>query len=159
MTRLLTALVLAAGAVTGCGGAASGGPPEVTVVDAFTSQGTTALAAYLEVENPGGADRIVGAELSGPDADLADDVSLHQTEERDGLSIMRPTDAILIAGGTDDALAFSDAHVMFEGVTIDVAAGDTLALRLDLDRSADIDVTVRVVDSDEAIALLTEPTS
>lgn len=155
-------LVVACGVLVGvaglgaCGDEAAGAGPQVAAEDAFVTEGTTALAVYLSLSNPGGPDRIVDVELTGDDADLATDVTLHQTSERDGLSIMEPTDAIEVAGGTDQALGFAEAHVMLEGVTVQVASPGEVTLRLDLEEGADLDVTARVVGPDEAVALLTE---
>lgn len=150
----LAALVAPAGCGGG-GGADDGAAPDITVVDAFATEGTMALAVYLDVENPGGADRIVDVELVGASAELAERVTLHQTAERNGLSIMEPTDAIDVAGGTDEAVTPGGAHVMVEDVARAVTTADVIELTLDLDRSEDIAVDVRVVTADEAIGLLT----
>lgn len=151
---MLAAIVLVA-ALTGCGReAASAAESQVEVVDAFTTEGTMALAVYLDVENPGGPDRIVGAELVGESAGLARDVSLHQTAERDGLSIMEPTDGIEVAGGTEDALDPTGAHIMLEDLEEPVSFDTPVRLLLDLDRGADVTVDVRVVTADEATGLL-----
>ncbi|HEU5148853.1 MAG TPA: copper chaperone PCu(A)C [Iamia sp.] len=154
MRRALAAVVVVALAACG-GGAARAAAPQVAVADAFTTEGTMALAVYLDVENPGGPDRIVGAELVGESAGLARDVSLHQTAERDGLSIMAPTDGIEVAGGTDDALAPAGAHIMLEDLVEPVSLTTPIRLRIDLDRGDDVTVDVRVVTADEATGLLT----
>lgn len=84
------------------------------------------------------------------------EVTLHETAERDGLSIMEPADAIDIAGGTENALAPADAHIMLERLTRKVTTDDVVSLRLDLDRAEDMTIEVRVVTADEAVGLLTE---
>ncbi|WCO67991.1 copper chaperone PCu(A)C [Iamia majanohamensis] len=144
-------------ASTGCGeGSAADGPARAEIVDAFTTEATTALAVYLDLDNDGGDDRIVGADLVGDSAGLAAEVTLHETAERDGLSIMEPADAIDIAGGTENALAPADAHIMLERLTRKVTTDDVVSLRLDLDRAEDMTIEVRVVTADEAVGLLTE---
>lgn len=143
------ALVFAA-LLSGCGAPARGAGPDVAVEDAFSTAGSGALAVYLDLSNAGGADEIVGAELLGVDAE---GVSLHRTSERDGLSIMEPTDEIAVPSGTD-SLEPKDAHLMLTGIGEDLKPGQTLSMRLSLRRSGSLPVEVRVVGSDEAVRLL-----
>lgn len=152
MRTVIAGLIVAV--VAACGGQAQASESQIEVVDAFTTDASMALAVYLDLDNPGGADRIVGAELVGDSAGLARDVSLHQTAERDGLSIMEPTDAIEVDGGTDDALDPAGAHVMLEDLSRPVAVDDVVEMRLDLDHGDDLAVSVRVVTADEATGLL-----
>lgn len=131
-----------------------GPPPRIRVVDAFTMEGTVALAVYLDLANSGGPDEVVGVEVvSGLPGDDPE-VTLHQTARRDGLSIMEPTDAIAVDGDTATALTAAGAHLMLEGISGDVTTGDTITLRVDLRRSDDLVVEVRVVTADEAVELL-----
>lgn len=127
----------------------------VVVEDAFTTEGTMAVAVYLDLSNSGGADTIVGAELAGQHASLAKEVSLHQTSDRDGLSIMEPTDGIEVAGETDEALAPEGAHLMLEDLSRPVVAGEVIPLRLDLERGADIELEAHALSADEAVGRLT----
>lgn len=154
MIRLLTALAVIA-ALAACGSTPRAAAPDIEVRDAFATEGTTALAVYLRVDNAGGADEIVGAVVDDPDL-VVDRITLHRSEERDGLSIMAPTEEIDVAGESSDAVTPESAHLMLEGVDAAVAAGEEIDLRLDLRRSADIAITARVVTADEAIGLLTE---
>ncbi|QYG94336.1 copper chaperone PCu(A)C [Iamia sp. SCSIO 61187] len=85
-------------------------------------------------------------------------MTLHQTAERDGLSVMEPTDGIDIAGETDGALRPGDAHIMLEDVSREVTTDDLVSLRLDLDRAEDMTIEIRVVTADDAVALLTKDT-
>lgn len=145
--------------VAGCGGGSVAAEANrVKVIDAFITEGSMALAVYLDLDNHGRADRIVGADLVGDSAGLAAKVTLHQTAERDGLSIMEPTDGIDIAGETDGALRPGDAHIMLEDVSREVTTDDLVSLRLDLDRAEDMTIEIRVVTADDAVALLTKDT-
>lgn len=144
-------------ASAGCGGGSSAAESSrVEVVDAFTTEATTALAVYLDLDNRGKADRILGAELVRDSVGLATEVTLHQTTERNGLSIMQPADAIDIAGETEGAVSPADAHLMVERLARDVTTDDIVSLRLDLDRAEDITIEARVVTADDAVGLLTE---
>lgn len=141
--------------VAGCGGGTdAAAPSRVAVVDAFTTEGTHALAVYLELANDGGPDEIVGGALLGDDADLAERVSLHRRGERDGLATMEPVDALAVPGTGEGALVPADAHLMLEGVGAAVEAGSTLRLHLELRQGADLEVDVRVVTADEAVELV-----
>lgn len=138
-----------------CAEAAPQGASAVVVDDAFTTEGSMAIAVYLDLSNSGGADTIVGAELAGQHEALAKEVSLHQTSERDGLSIMAPTDGIEVAGETDEALAPGGAHLMLEDLSRPVVAGEVIQLRLDLERGADIELEAQALSADEAVGRLT----
>lgn len=150
---VVAALALTAG-LASCRSSPPSGPSAVEVVDAFSAEGTVAVAIYLQLANPGGPDSIVGADLVGDWSDAADDITLHQTKEEGGLAIMSPTDRIVVAGGTDDALAPSGAHMMLANLDRPVTVSDEIEVRLDFARGDDIVATVRVVTADQAIGLL-----
>lgn len=139
--------------VLGCGDHEAE-PSRVVVRDSFTAEGTMGLAVYLDVDNQGGPDAIVGARLLPPDEALAGRVTLHRTGERDGLTTMEPTEAIELAGTTTGALGPAEAHIMLEDVDQDVAAGRTIALAVELRRGDDIPTEVQVVTADEAVQRL-----
>ncbi len=147
-------LAVALVALLAAGRGATAPPSDVTVSDAFTTEGSTALAVYFDLANGGGGDAIVGAEVVGA-VGAVDRVTLHQRGERDGLTIMEPTDAIDIAATSDHALVPAGAHVMLEGLAAPVEHDDVVRLRLDLRRGDDVEVDVRVVTADEAVALTT----
>lgn len=150
---LITAGWLAA-VVVACADASPQTASAIVVDDAFTTEGSMAIAVYLDLSNAGGPDTIVGAELLGRHMSLAEDVSLHQTTDRDGLSIMEPTDRIEVGGETDEALAPGGAHIMLEGLSRPIVAGEVIPLRLDFERGADVDVEARALSADDAVGRL-----
>lgn len=140
--------LLALSAACGSGPEAA---PEITVLDAFTIPGEQSLAVYLTLANDGGSDRIVGAELAGGDTGRAQRITLHETVERQGLSVMQPVDHISIPAGTRTALEPGGGHLMLEGLVGAVALGDTLTLTIRFDRSEPLTATVRVITVDAAL--------
>lgn len=151
---MLLAVGTLAVALVACAETSPKAASAVVVDDAFTTEGTMAIAVYLDLSNAGGPDTIIGADLLGQHTGLAKDVTLHQTSERDGLSIMEPTDGIEVAGETDDALAPEGAHLMLEGLSRPVVAGEVIPLRLDLERGADIELEAHALSADEAVGRL-----
>ena len=142
----LAALVVLLGA---CSGATRA--PEVRVVDVFATAGSEAAAAYLVLDNTGGEDELVGAELRGADADLARAVTMHTTEERDGMSVMIPADSIGVRADGRTELVPGGGHLMLEGLRRPIEPGQRLQMRLLLDRSDPLDVEAEVVAVEDAL--------
>lgn len=147
---VLALLFAVAAAVGGCGGSVQPAP-DVELLDAFTIPGEEDLALYLTLANGGGSDRIVGAELTGPDAGRAERITLHRGVERNGLTIMEPADHIDVPGGTGTALEPGGGHLMLEGLSAPVALGDSLQISIRLDRSPPLTGPVEVVTVEEAL--------
>src|SRR5690606_28452389 len=131
---LMRALAVALAVGLGVAACAAGAdePPEVTVVDAYTIPGEGSLAIYLALANEGGGDHIVGASLTGADRGRAEEISLHRTVERAGLSIMEPTERLAVPGDTRTALEPGGGHLMVEGLADEVVLGDQLELVIEL---------------------------
>lgn len=149
---LLVSVVVAGLVLASCG--ASAAEPDLRVVDAFTIPGDRSIAVYLQIDNAGGADRIVDVAVTDDDGDLARSVSLHRTVERDGLAVMEPVDGLTVAADSRTALMPGRGHVMIEGLQRPIAPGDRLTLTVHFDRSPTTEVTVRVITVDEAMAAL-----
>ncbi|AOS96780.1 hypothetical protein AUP74_01321 [Microbulbifer aggregans] len=91
-----------------------------------TLPGLSTSAAYLELKNHAREGRsLTGVEIAQSAQALA---SLHTTVERDGISRMRPVEALAIPAGQSVKMAPGGLHVMLEGVKL--RAGDNLSLRL-----------------------------
>ncbi|WP_237068605.1 copper chaperone PCu(A)C [Microbulbifer guangxiensis] len=130
---LAVALILSVPAASA--GGSGDGEPMLRVAGDFlevrgfvreTLPGLNTSAAYLELDN--GADRdlrLVGVQLSNRPGGVA---SLHTTEERDGISRMRPLKVLPIPAGQTLKMAPGGLHVMLEGVRL--RAGDSLSLEL-----------------------------
>lgn len=132
--------------------------PDVTVMDAFTIPGERTVAVYVKIDNAGGADRIVGAELSGVDGAIGESVSLHRSVEQDGLSIMEPVSSLEIPADSSTALVPGQGHLMIEELARPIVDGDRLQLTVRFDLSPPETVTVRTVSVEDALAALeTQP--
>lgn len=125
--------------------------PAIAVVDAYTVPGAGSVAIYLTLDNDGGADRIVGAELAGADGELAEHVSLHHVREHDGLTTMEPVDDLPVAAHGRTVLGPGGAHLMVEGLHRPIELGDTVAVRLHFEHHEPLTATATAVDADTAL--------
>jgi copper(I)-binding protein len=124
-----------------CTGRAAG--PQLLVEDAWARQPAVAggnSAVYFHLRNRSGqADRLVG--VSSPVATA----ELHQSVAReDGVMGMEPVSQVEIPAGGDIEFEPGGLHVMIMGLTMPLAAGDTLPLVLEFERSAPIELDVAV---------------
>jgi copper(I)-binding protein len=141
--RLLAAVLVVAG-MAACGD--DGRPGEVSVADAFATGSGGSVAIYMDVANPGGDDRIVGATVEG----RGGEVTLHQVVLDDGLSRMERTDDLDVPeGGT--RFAPGGSHLMGVGLDPHVEVGEPITVAIDLASSDDVRIEVDVVGFDEAI--------
>ncbi len=100
-----------------------------------------AASAYVTLDNDGdGTDRLVG--VTSPSAGA---VSLHVTEERDGLSIMQEADGLDVPPGSGLTMAPGGTHLMLEDLAQPLEAGSTVTLRLSFERSGDVEVRAEVL--------------
>jgi copper(I)-binding protein len=102
-------------------------------------------AVYLVVENPGGADRLIGATVTPA---ISRTVELHVTEESGGTMVMRavPGWDVPPAGGSLE-LKPGGNHVMLIGLNRQLKAGDTLSLTLKFEKAGDVRVDAPVRDA------------
>jgi copper(I)-binding protein len=98
-------------------------------------------AAYMVIENSGGADRLLGA--SG---DVAAMVQVHQTKESNGMMVMEQAkDGVDVPANGSLELKPGSYHIMLMNVKDQLKPGDTFKLTLKFSSGAEIpvDVTVR----------------
>lgn len=126
--------------------------PDIAIVDAFMTPGADSAAVYLTIANDGGADDITGADSPGN----AGSVTLHQSVDRNGLSVMEPADEIEVAGQSTTALDPGKAHLMLEELTRSYEVGDELQLDVTFAKSGTIRTVVQVIEADEALDRLVE---
>lgn len=138
-------------AATACSSGGEAGP-DITIVDAFMTPGEDTLAVYLTISNDGGEDDITDAAAPGD----AQRVTLHQSVDRNGLSVMEPAEEIDVAAGSTTALDPGKAHLMLEGLTRPYEVGDELQLDVTFAKSGTIRTIVQVIEADEALDRLVE---
>jgi periplasmic copper chaperone A len=129
---------------------------QVTVTDAWvrgTVEGQTATAAYMTLHSDHGA-RLVSIASTA-----AARCSLHQMTRTDNVMRMRTLEVLPIpAGGSADLKEGGD-HVMLEGLTRPLKAGDTVRLTLTLIDAAGTRRTVDVQASVRALGAPSSPTA
>ena len=106
-------------------------------------------ALYLVVANRGETDDA----LEGIATAAAARATLHRTESRDGVSTMRPADAVPVPAGGEARLAPGGFHGMLEGLAAPLSAGDTVAVTLRFRDAGEVEVRARVVPYAELDAL------
>ena len=143
-TRLVTAGVaaLVVVAVVAVLAIRSGpGNGDLRVSDAVVGANDAAVvAAYLVIDNPGPADRLVS--VTSPDAD---EVTLHATVTDGGLSRMEDVETMAVPADGELRLDPGGSHLMIEGTASPVTDGDTIRLHLEFERAGDRDVVARAV--------------
>lgn len=105
-----------------------------------TPPGAAMGAVYLRLHN--GAEvvrRLLRVELPGHTDASAD---LHTTEQRDGVSRMRPLEMLAVPAGGEVQMAPGGVHLMLHG--LELRAGDTLPLRLHFASGDTVDIEVPV---------------
>ncbi len=122
------------------GRGAESGPPSLQVTSAYVTEGDEMAAAYVTVENRGGADRLLGASTPA-----ADRVTLHETVEEGGLLWMRELDGLDVPAGRALVLEPGVAHLMLEELPRSLRAGQRVPLTLRFERSGHIVVEATVV--------------
>ncbi|MCC6245596.1 MAG: copper chaperone PCu(A)C [Gemmatimonadaceae bacterium] len=96
--------------------------------------------AYLTVTNTDTADvTIVGAESA-----RANTTTLHESSEHDGMMHMMPKTSIRVPKDSTVRMTPGGLHVMLEGLTAALHAGDSLSVTLLLQDGRRIPVPVRV---------------
>ena len=120
----------------------SGGPPEISITDAYASQTTSdgSSAMYMTIQNKGGSDHIVGVIAGG-----AHTVSIHD-------AAMAPQTRLTVKGHADTELTPGDTHIMLEGFSQPLLPGGQVGVRLLFEHSAPVDVTARVLSYDQVNA-------
>ena len=96
-------------------------------------------AAWLTIRNPGGGDRLVGAE-----SPVAERIELHRHVHKDGVMTMRRVEAIDLPAGGEAALEPGGDHLMLFGLETGLKPGGSFPLTLFFEKAAPVTVDVRV---------------
>jgi protein SCO1/2 len=110
---------------------------DLTLSDAFASTSDSSSAVYVTIDNAGDDDTLVGARSPAAGA-----VTIMQTEP--GGSMSEGTDIDIPSGTTE--LANGGVHVMLEGLSAPLEAGDTIELQLELEKAGTVSVDVEILD-------------
>ena len=126
--------------------------PNIAVHDAWAREtgGAGMTAAYLTIENKGGADRLVGVRSSTGTA------TLHESLMEGSVMRMRPVDleqGLAVPSNGKLVLAPGGLHVMVEGLTRPLVAGDRISMTLLFDKADPETVDVAVKPATEAPAV------
>jgi len=115
---------------------------DLTVSDAWsraTPPGAKTAVIYLTVTDKGAPDSLTG--VSTPAAETA---QLHESKNVDGISQMRPVDAAPISSGAPLKLAPGGYHIMLEGLSQPLKAGDSFPVTLTFAQAGAVTATVEV---------------
>ena len=140
MNALRSAVALTVSALC-CAGCGADVEPHITASNpvAGAVPGDSA-AVYVELENSGGDDALIGATC-----DCDAEISLHVTEDLDGISIMTGADRLDVPTGSTLELDPGGSHLMVQDLKSPLTAGSTIDITLHFERSEDLSVTVPVV--------------
>ena len=140
-------LTLIAIAIAGLAACSPAGP-KLSVHDGWsraTGQSETA-AAYVTIDNKGGADKLAGVRSTIGQA------TLHESTMDDGVMRMRPIDpseGLIVPSNGTLRLAPGGAHVMVMGLGKPLEAGDRFDLTLLFDKAGPRKVTIAVKPATE----------
>lgn len=115
--------------------------PDISVTNAWVRVppgGRDITAAYITIENQGGADKLVSASAAN-----AEHVELHEHIEKDGMMQMRQIPFVEVPANGSVKFAPGGLHLMVFGVK-DWKAGDTTTLTLHFERSGEKQVMAKV---------------
>ena len=123
----LAAILLAAGCTAPAG-------PKISARDGWALEAGQAdmAAAYVTIENKGGADRLTGVRTGIGDA------SLHETSMDDDIARMRPihpTEGMVVPSNGKLVLAQGGAHIMISDLKRPLKAGDQFSVTLLFDKA------------------------
>ena len=104
-----------------------------------TAHGQHAGGAYLEIENRGAADRLVGVR-----GDVADAVQLHSMKMEGNVMRMREAGPLEVPANGKLTLAPGGLHIMLMGLKKPLAAGSSFPLTLQFEKAGEVKVEVQV---------------
>jgi len=147
-TVLTIAFLVVLMAVVACAPApAAGGPPEITVSDAWSRPSPMVAgngAVYMKLTNTGGEDdRLVGAA-----SDAAGAVELHETKMEGDMMKMSPVHDIVIPAGGSAELKPGGLHVMLIGLKNELVMGREVFITLNFEKSDPITVKAIIKEMD-----------
>lgn len=119
-------------------------PSEIEIRDAWaraTAPGQSTGAIYATLANKGGsADRLVGAST-----DRARMAMIHGNDSAGGMARMRMLDGLDLPAGGQAALKPGATHIMLEGLTKPLTAGEAFDLKLTFEKGGERQVRVSVI--------------
>jgi copper(I)-binding protein len=127
-------------------GCAKGTPRDgIVVIDPVVGavQGDSA-AVYLSLENNGTDDVLLGASC-----DCSASVSLHVTEDRDGILLMVAKDHLDLPSGETTVLDPGRSHLMLEDLDAPLEVGSSISVTLEFEHGSERTTEVPVVPLDE----------
>jgi hypothetical protein len=117
-------------------------PTGIAVSDAWsrvTPVTTIPAVVYLTVTDSGAPDALTGA--SSP---IAQTATLHQSHMVNGMMVMDPVAALPVSAGHPVSLSPDGYHIMLEGLSRQLTAGETFPLTLTFAHARAVTVTVTV---------------
>ena len=103
--------------------------------------GPVPSAAFMEIKNKGGADKLVSA-----NCDCAKATELHGVKMIDGTMKMYKVDAMDIPADGKLELKSGSFHIMLIGLTRPLVAGESLPIKLKFEKSGEVTVQAKVKD-------------
>jgi copper(I)-binding protein len=128
------------------------GVPVVSVERAVVTEGSSEAAGYLTIVNEGSADQLVAV-----DSPAAGTVSIHHSEDRDGVVVMVPASSLTIGARGHTVLAPGGTHLMLEDLHEPLAPGDQVTLVLSFGRSGQVTVTASVLSYRDIARSIDQP--
>jgi len=108
---------------------------------ARTGQPGQVSAAYMEIKNKGGADKLVAA-----NCDCAQATELHDVKLIDGAMKMVPVAGMDVPANGDVKLKPGAYHIMLIGLSRPLVAGERLPIKLKFEKAGEVTVEAKVKD-------------
>ena len=108
---------------------------------ARTGQPGQVSAAYMEIKNKGGADKLVAA-----NCDCAKATELHDVKMIDGAMKMVPVAGMDVPANGELKLKPGAYHVMLIGLNRPLVAGEKLPIKLKFEKAGEVTVEAKVKD-------------
>jgi hypothetical protein len=106
-----------------------------------TAAGAKVGGAYVTIVNHGTADD----RLTGAASPIAAKVTLHTTQEENGVMKMRPLAEVPVKAGATVTFQPGGMHIMLVDLTRPLKVGETFPLTLSFDKAGSVPATVTVV--------------
>lgn len=115
----------------------------LSVDDAWarTGQPGQVSAAYFEVKNKGGSDKIVSA-----NCDCAKATELHDVKMVDGAMKMVPVTGMEVPANGELKLKPGSYHIMLIGLNRPLVAGENLPIKVKFEKAGEVTVNAKVKD-------------
>jgi copper(I)-binding protein len=104
-----------------------------------TAQGQRVGGAYLEIDNRGGADRLLAVR-----GEVSEAQQLHSMALQGNVMHMREVDAVDVPAGAKVKLEPGGLHIMLVGLKAPLAAGSSFPLTLKFEKAGEVKVEVKV---------------